>query len=66
MKNWGTSPELPDILETRGRVISYQEAICEAMETSLEENSAVRVLGEGVTDPAGIYGTTFIHSHGYL
>jgi len=58
MKNWGTSPELPDILETRGRVISYQEAICEAMETSLEENSAVRVLGEGVTDPAGIYGTT--------
>ena len=58
MGNWGTSPTLPDILKLGQRPITYGEAICEAMHTALSDNSSVRVLGEGVTDSSGIYGTT--------
>ena len=58
MTNWGTTPKLPDLLELGERPITYSEAIYEAMRIALVTNPAVRVFGEGVTDPLGNYGTT--------
>ena len=58
MSNWGTTPALPDLLECKGRSITYAEAIYEASRLALAANPGVRILGEGVTDPAGTYGTT--------
>lgn len=58
MSNWGTTPKLPDLLQGGRRPITYCEAIYEAMHTALSSDSAVRVFGEGVTDPLGTYATT--------
>jgi len=46
-------------LRARGkRVITYREAIREALFQALEIDSRVFILGEGVDDPGGIFGTT--------
>lgn len=58
MSNWGTTPSLPDLLPPAGRPLSYSSAILEALRIALSFDPSVRVFGEGVTDPAGTYGTT--------
>jgi len=40
------------------REITYREAIKEALTQALEMDEGVFVMGEGVDDPAGIFGTT--------
>jgi pyruvate dehydrogenase E1 component beta subunit len=41
-----------------GRVISYKDAIYEALDQSMARDSRVFIMGEGVDDPGGIFGTT--------
>lgn len=41
-----------------GRTISYKDAIFEAMDQSMERDSRVFILGEGIDDIAGVFGTT--------
>jgi len=40
------------------RVISYKDAIYEALDQSMSRDSRVFIMGEGVDDPGGIFGTT--------
>ncbi|MDH5326610.1 MAG: alpha-ketoacid dehydrogenase subunit beta [Gammaproteobacteria bacterium] len=40
------------------RILSQAEAIREALVVTMQEDSSVIVLGEGVPDPRGIFGTT--------
>jgi acetoin:2,6-dichlorophenolindophenol oxidoreductase subunit beta len=40
------------------RVISYKDAIYEALDQSMSLDSRVFIMGEGVDDPGGIFGTT--------
>jgi pyruvate dehydrogenase E1 component beta subunit len=40
------------------RGITYQDAIREALMQSMERDSRIFVMGEGVDDPGGIFGTT--------
>lgn len=40
------------------RVISYKDALYEATDQALARDPRVFVLGEGVDDPAGVFGTT--------
>lgn len=40
------------------RVISYREAVREALFSALERDRRVFVFGEGVDDPGGVFGTT--------
>jgi len=40
------------------RIISYREAIREALSLALAEDDRVFVFGEGVDDPGGVFGTT--------
>jgi len=46
----------PDPAE--GRVISYTQAINEALTVALEHDERVFVLGQGVDDPSAMFGTT--------
>ncbi len=41
-----------------GRVISYKDALFEATDQALARDPRVFILGEGVDDPAGVFGTT--------
>ena len=41
-----------------GRVISYKEALFEATDQALARDPRVFVMGEGVDDPSGVFGTT--------
>ncbi len=41
-----------------GRVISYRDALFEATDQALARDPRVFVMGEGVDDPAGVFGTT--------
>src|SRR6184192_1469001 len=41
-----------------GRVLSYAQAINEALALALESDPAVFVLGQGVDDPSAMFGTT--------
>ncbi|WP_278287540.1 hypothetical protein [Ruminiclostridium josui] len=41
-----------------GRMISYKDALYEAMDQSLARDSRVFIMGEGVDDPGGVFGTT--------
>lgn len=41
-----------------GRTISYKDAIYEALDQSMERDSRVFIMGEGVDDLAGVFGTT--------
>jgi len=40
------------------RVISYKDAIYEALDQSMSRDSRVFIMGEGVDDPGGVFGTT--------
>jgi pyruvate dehydrogenase E1 component beta subunit len=41
-----------------GRVISFKDALYEAADQAMERDPRVFILGEGVDDPAGVFGTT--------
>jgi pyruvate dehydrogenase E1 component beta subunit len=43
---------------SEGRVVSYAQAINEALALALEHDPAVFVLGQGVDDPSAMFGTT--------
>ena len=43
---------------TSGRVLSYAQAINEALSLALENDPSVFVLGQGVDDPSAMFGTT--------
>ena len=43
---------------TEGRVVSYVQAIKEALVLALEHDPSVFVLGQGVDDPSAMFGTT--------
>ncbi|MDP4109977.1 MAG: alpha-ketoacid dehydrogenase subunit beta [Bacillota bacterium] len=43
---------------TSERTITYSQAILEATDQSLERDPRVFVLGEGIDDPSGVFGTT--------
>lgn len=42
----------------KGRVLGYAQAINEAISLAMENDPAVFVLGQGVDDPGGMFGTT--------
>lgn len=44
--------------EEHNRVLSYPEAVREALEQALELDPRVFVMGQGVDDPAGMFGAT--------
>lgn len=48
--------DLPDPKE--GRVVSYAQAINEALALALEHEPGVFILGQGVDDPSAMFGTT--------
>lgn len=48
--------EVPD--PNTGRVLSYAKAINEALDLALAHDPGVLVLGQGVDDPGGMFGTT--------
>jgi pyruvate/2-oxoglutarate/acetoin dehydrogenase E1 component len=48
--------DTPDPAE--GRVVSYAQAINEALSLALEHDPGVFVLGQGVDDPSAMFGTT--------
>ena len=58
MSNWGTTPELPDLLAGGERRMAYYQAIAEGTQQALAADPRVRVFGEGATDKGGTYGTT--------
>lgn len=40
------------------RILSYKEAVYEALDQSLTRDPKVFILGEGIDDPGGVFGTT--------
>jgi len=50
--NFSVAQEIP------GRSLSYDEAIREALDQALDLDSRVFVMGQGVDDPAGMFGVT--------
>lgn len=50
--------KIPEYQSGPGRLVSYQEAIHEGLRQSLELDPSVFILGEGVDDPGGVFGTT--------
>ena len=40
------------------RVITYADAICEALDQMLEVDPSVYIMGEGIDEPRGIFGTS--------
>jgi pyruvate dehydrogenase E1 component beta subunit len=42
----------------RGRLLSYREAIREGLIQAMEKDRRVFLFGEGIDDPAGVFGTT--------
>ena len=42
----------------QGRVLSYSEALNEALELALTDDPSVFVLGQGVDDPGAMFGCT--------
>lgn len=40
------------------RIISYKDALYEALDQSMSRDARVFIMGEGVDDPAGVFGTT--------
>ncbi|PYG85000.1 pyruvate dehydrogenase E1 component beta subunit [Ruminiclostridium sufflavum DSM 19573] len=42
----------------KSRVISYKDALYEALDQSMARDSRVFIMGEGVDDAAGVFGTT--------
>lgn len=62
--SWDKTPENLHRNETAfkdkgaGRMISYREAIREALKQALNKDNSVFVFGEGIDDPSGVFGTT--------
>ncbi|TPV96811.1 MAG: alpha-ketoacid dehydrogenase subunit beta [Myxococcales bacterium FL481] len=52
------SRDLNDTSPSTSRVLNGAQAILEATTQALEQDPRVFVLGEGVTDPKGVFGTT--------
>src|SRR3990172_185283 len=50
-------PEMASGLQD-GRPLSYREALREALAQAMERDRRVFILGEGVDDPGGVFGTT--------
>lgn len=48
----------PVATEEASRILSVTDAIREGLEQTLERDPNVFILGEGVTDPKGVFGTT--------
>lgn len=42
----------------RKRLLTYAQALCEAIDISMANNSRIFVIGEGVPDPKSIFGST--------
>ncbi|MEW6488701.1 MAG: alpha-ketoacid dehydrogenase subunit beta, partial [Thermodesulfobacteriota bacterium] len=53
----GPLPAAPGAPEG-GRLLTYRDAIREALTQALEADPAVFLLGEGIDDPGGVFGTT--------
>ncbi len=51
-------PELKFMPDSGKRPLSYAQAIREGLDQAMEKDSRVIVIGEGVPDPKGIFGTT--------
>ncbi len=45
-------------ISTTQRILTYSQAVREALEQSMNEDNSIIILGEGVPDPKGIFGTT--------
>ena len=45
-------------MSTPERILTFSAAIREAFDVCLERDPGVYLMGEGVTDPKGIFGTT--------
>src|SRR5688500_4768569 len=43
---------------SEGRVVTYAQAVNEALALALENDASVFVLGQGVDDPSAMFGTT--------
>ncbi len=41
-----------------GRIISYKDALYEALDQSMDRDSRVFIMGEGIDDVSGVFGTT--------
>ena len=52
------SKTLESKTQEKGRVLSYVEALNEALALALDLDSSVFVLGQGVNDPKGMFGVT--------
>ena len=51
--------DLDETLGRRGlRGLSYREALCEAQRQLLETDKSVFLIGEGIDDPGGVFGST--------
>ena len=58
IKSEMNEPDFPGESHKCTRRLSYHEAIREALDQSLELDPTVFVMGQGVDDPAGMFGTT--------
>jgi pyruvate/2-oxoglutarate/acetoin dehydrogenase E1 component len=52
-----SSGEIP-VSQAKGRLLSYREAIREGFIQAMQEDPRVFLFGEGIDDPAGVFGTT--------
>ena len=50
----------PSLLQTEsgGRILAYPEAVREGLQQALQQSAQVFVMGQGVDDPGGMFGTT--------
>jgi acetoin:2,6-dichlorophenolindophenol oxidoreductase subunit beta len=57
---WDKAPDQYSLKNssTHGRILSYREAIREALAIALRDDRRVVLLGEGIDDAAGVFGTT--------
>jgi len=51
-------PEMQGTEAAQGRVLGWAEAVREALATALKIDNRVFVMGQGVDDPSGMFGTT--------
>ncbi len=51
-------PNFNEVSREEGRVISYADAIREALDQALELDEKVFLMGQGVDDPSGMFGAT--------
>ena len=58
MKPEFNEPDFYTESQEGGRILSYTDAIREALHHSLQYDSNVFVMGQGVDDPGGMFGTT--------